>query len=162
MRSGARRCGAGRRRSRRNAPGRGTHGLSCVRSGTVSLATAPEPGSKCEAKQLDDNAIATPNLWGKMGVFSGTLYQREQDGKTVYSTRKLPGSSVYLKFTVATPPGEPAHSGLGRIGKTRLTSTQRSSRPQQETGSKMRGMRASPSRRASMRARAEGRAGVMQ
>ncbi len=53
----------------------------CVRDGTVSLATAPEPGSECFAKQLDDNAAALPNLWGAMGVVHGSLYQREQDGK---------------------------------------------------------------------------------
>lgn len=88
----------------------------CVRDGTVSLATAPEPGSQCEAREIDDNAVQTPNLWGDMGVFSGTLYEREQDGELVYSTRKLPGSRVYLKFTVTTPPGEPAHAGLGSVG----------------------------------------------
>ena len=63
----------------------------CVRSGTVSLSTAPEPGSKCEAKKIDDDAASVPNLWGSMGVFSGTLYQREQDGQLVYGTRKLAG-----------------------------------------------------------------------
>ena len=92
----------------------------CVRNGTVSLSTAPEPGSKCEAKQVEDDAAKVPNLWGSMGVFSGTLYQREQDGQMVYGTRKLPGSTVYLKFTVETPPGEPAHPGLGKVGKPRL------------------------------------------
>ncbi len=92
----------------------------CVREGTVSLATAPEPGSKCEAKEIDDNAVQTPNLWGEMGVFSGTLYEREQDGKLVYSTRKLPGSRVYLRFTVETPPGEPAHEGLGKVEAPKL------------------------------------------
>lgn len=92
----------------------------CVRSGTVSLSTAPEPGSKCEARQVEDDPGRAPNLWGSMGVFSGTLYQREQDGVMVYGTRKLPGSTVYLKFTVATPPGEPAHPGLGKVGKPRL------------------------------------------
>lgn len=92
----------------------------CVRDGTVSLATAPEPGSKCVAKHIDDNAVQTPNLWGRMGVFSGTLYEREQDGELVYSTRKLPGSRVYLKFTVHTPPGEQAHAGLGVVGKPQL------------------------------------------
>lgn len=92
----------------------------CVRDGTVSLATAPEPGSRCQAKEIDDNAVQTPNLWGRMGIFSGTLYEREQDGQLVYSTRNLPGSRVYLKFTVATPPGEPAHPGLGKVGKPRL------------------------------------------
>ena len=92
----------------------------CVRDATVSLATAPEPGSRCVAMQIDDNAVQTPNLWGDMGVFSGTLYEREQDGALVYSTRNLPGSRVYLKFTVTTPPGEPAHAGLGKVGKPQL------------------------------------------
>jgi Transglycosylase SLT domain len=92
----------------------------CVRDGTVSLATAPEPGSKCEAKQIDDNAVQTPNLWGEMGVFSGALYEREQNGKLVYSTRNLPGSRVYLRFTVQTPPGEPAHEGLGKVEAPKL------------------------------------------
>lgn len=92
----------------------------CLRERTVSLSTAPEPGSKCEAKEIPDDAVQTPNLWGEMGVFSGTLYEREQDGKLVYGTRNLPGSRVYLKFTVATPPGEPAHEGLGTVGKPQL------------------------------------------
>ena len=92
----------------------------CVRDRTVSLATAPEPGSHCTARQLDDDAALLPNLWGSMGVVHGTLYQREQDGKTVYSTRNLPGSTKVLAFTVATPPGSPAHSGLGKVGKAQL------------------------------------------
>ena len=92
----------------------------CVRNGTVSLSTAPEPGSKCEPKQIDDNAVQAPNLWGEMGVFSGTLYEREQDGKLVYGTRNLPGSRVYLRFTAATPAGEPAHEGLGKVDAPKL------------------------------------------
>lgn len=92
----------------------------CIRDGTVSLATAPEPGSECFTKELDDNAAALPNLWGSMGVFHGTLYQREQDGKLVYSTRNLPGSTPVLGFTVATPAGSPAHAGLGKVGAPRM------------------------------------------
>lgn len=92
----------------------------CVRDGTVSMATAPEPGSRCQPHEVDDNAVQAPNLWGNFGVFSGTLYEREQDGTTVYSTRNLPGSRPYLRFTVNTPPGEPAHAGLGRVGKPQL------------------------------------------
>jgi hypothetical protein len=92
----------------------------CLRDGTVSLATAPEPGSSCTAQTLDDNAAVLPNLWGALGVFHGTLYQREQDGKTVYSTRNLPGSTPVLQFTVATPASSPAHAGLGKIGKPDL------------------------------------------
>ena len=92
----------------------------CVRDGTVSLATAPEPGSQCFAKELDDNAAALPNLWGAMGVFQGTLYQRTLDGKIVYSTRNLPGSTRVLGFTVTTPLGSPAHAGLGKVGAPRM------------------------------------------
>ncbi|MEO6263895.1 MAG: lytic transglycosylase domain-containing protein [Luteimonas sp.] len=92
----------------------------CVRDGTVSLATAPEPGSRCVAKQIEDNAARLPNLWGNLGVVQGTLYQREQDGRTVYSTRNLPGSTKVLAFTVRTPPGSPAHTGLGTVGKPQL------------------------------------------
>jgi hypothetical protein len=92
----------------------------CVRDGTVSLATAPEPGSQCFARELDDNAAALPNLWGAMGVFQGTLYQRMQDGRIVYSTRNLPGSTRVLGFSVATPAGSPAHVGLGKVGAPRM------------------------------------------
>jgi len=92
----------------------------CVRSGSVSLATAPEPGSRCVAEQIDDNAVAVPNLWGNLGLVHGTLYQREQDGRTVYSTRNLRGSTPFLAFTVRTPPGSPAHVGLGNVGKPQL------------------------------------------
>jgi len=92
----------------------------CVRDGTVSLATAPEPGSQCYAKTLDDNAARLPNLWGELGLVHGTLYQREQDGHTVYGTRNLPGSTPVLAFTVATPRGSPAHAGLGKVGAPRM------------------------------------------
>ncbi|WP_460758759.1 lytic transglycosylase domain-containing protein [Lysobacter fragariae] len=92
----------------------------CVRHGTVSLATAPEPGSRCTAMHVDDDAVKVPNLWGSLGVVTGSLYERQQDGRTVYSTRNLPGSVKVLSFTVETPPGEPAHAGLGNVGKPRL------------------------------------------
>ena len=89
----------------------------CVQKGTVSLATAPEPGSKCTAQTFDDNAAKIPNLWGANGKQSGVLYQRQQDGKTVYSTRNLSNSTPVLAYTVTPPPGAFAHSGLGKVGK---------------------------------------------
>lgn len=92
----------------------------CLRDGTVSLATAPEPGSQCIAKMLDDNAAALPNLWGALGVFHGALYRREQDGKVVYSTRNLPGSTKLQEFTIATPASSPAHAGIGKLGAPQL------------------------------------------
>lgn len=91
----------------------------CVQGGTVSLSTAPEPGSRCEARDVPDDAVKLPNLWGALGLVEGTLYEREQDGRMVYGTRKLPGSRRVLAFTVQTPPGEPAHEGLGRVGTPR-------------------------------------------
>jgi hypothetical protein len=87
----------------------------CVQGGTTSLATAPEPGSRCTAVTYADDAAKLPNLWGGNGRRSGTLYAREQDGRTVYSTRELPGSTPVLAFSV-TPPDSPAHAGLGAIG----------------------------------------------
>ena len=93
----------------------------CIQHGTVSLATAPEPGSKCKAQTVDDNAAKLPNLWGINGTQKGVLYERQQDGVTVYSTRNLPGSTPVLAFTVTPPPGAPANAGLGHIGQPRIT-----------------------------------------
>ncbi|HTA66337.1 MAG TPA: lytic transglycosylase domain-containing protein [Xanthomonadaceae bacterium] len=92
----------------------------CLRDGTVSLATAPEPGSKCEPKQVDDNAAKLPNLWGVNGTQSGAIYEREQDGVTVYSTRNLPGSTRLMAFTVTPPPDSTAHPGLGALGAPQI------------------------------------------
>ena len=92
----------------------------CVLDGNVSLSTAPEPGSRCTAIEVDDNDPVAPNLWGSLGEFSGTLYKRVQDGRTVYGTRALPGSEEVLAFSVKTPPAATAHPGLGRIGAPRL------------------------------------------
>ena len=92
----------------------------CVRGDSVSLATAPEPGSRCRAREVPDDAATLPNLWGNLGVVQGSLYERQQDGRTVYSTRELPGSTRVFGFTVRTPPGSPAHVGLGEVGAPRL------------------------------------------
>lgn len=92
----------------------------CVRDGSVSLSTAPEPGSRCVAKHFEDNPAKVPNLWGELGTVKGTLYERQQDGRTVYGTRKLPGSTPVLAFTAETPKASPAHVGLGVVGKPRL------------------------------------------
>ncbi len=91
----------------------------CTRDGTVSLATAPEPGSRCKGITYDANAAKLPDLWGVPGAQRGVLWQREQDGKTVYSTRELPGSVRVLAFSVPAPPGSPAHTGLGNLGPPR-------------------------------------------
>ncbi|WP_146907484.1 lytic transglycosylase domain-containing protein [Arenimonas daejeonensis] len=91
----------------------------CTRDGTVSLATAPEPGSRCQAITYDANAARLPDLWGVPGAQRGVLYQRQQDGRTVYSTRELPGSTRVLAFAVPAPPGSPAHAGLADPGPPR-------------------------------------------
>ncbi|MBS0575679.1 MAG: lytic transglycosylase domain-containing protein [Proteobacteria bacterium] len=88
----------------------------CLRDGSVSLSTAPEPGSQCVARQVADDAARLPNLWGVDGTRSGVIYARQQDGTTVYGTRELPGSTPLMAFTVTPPHGSPAHAGLGRIG----------------------------------------------
>ena len=92
----------------------------CTQHGTVSLATAPEPGSRCKAQTIDDNTAKLPNLWGINGTQKGMLYERQQGGQAVYSTRKLPGSIPVLAFSVTPPPGAPAHAGLGHLGKPRI------------------------------------------
>jgi hypothetical protein len=92
----------------------------CLRDGSVSLSTAPEPGSRCTALEIDDASARQPNPWGAVGLVRGKLYRREQDGRTVYGTRELPGSIEVLAFTVKTPAGAPAQRGVGRLGPPRL------------------------------------------
>ncbi len=92
----------------------------CMRDGTVSLSTAPEPGSKCESKQVADDAAKLPNLWGINGTRSGAIYERMQDGVMVYGTRELPGSTRLMAFTVTPPPDSSAHAGLGQLGKPQI------------------------------------------
>ena len=90
----------------------------CERDGTTSWATAPEPGSRCVMHSVDDNS----------NLMRGVVYQRMQDGRTVYSTRNLPGSlpanaygSTPLPELSLPPVLEvvPPHVGLGYVGKPR-------------------------------------------
>ena len=91
----------------------------CERDGVTSYATAPEPGSRCISYVVDDNS----------NLMRGIVYQRMQDGRTVYSTRNLPGSIPTNAFVSTTLPElsmpppvlevVPPHTGLGRIGKPR-------------------------------------------
>jgi hypothetical protein len=92
----------------------------CTRGGTVSLSSAPEPGSRCTGITYDANSAKVPDLWQVPGEQRGVLYQRQQDGLTVYGTRKLPGSTPVLDFSVAAPPDSPAHAGLGDLGPPQL------------------------------------------
>ncbi len=91
----------------------------CWRDGSISLSTAPEPGSHCKPEQVADDAAKLPDLWGMNGAQSGVLYERQQGGVTVYGTRELPGSTRLFAFTVVPPAGSPAHAGLGTVGEPR-------------------------------------------
>ncbi|HSR64615.1 MAG TPA: lytic transglycosylase domain-containing protein [Xanthomonadaceae bacterium] len=92
----------------------------CLRDGTLSLATVPEPGSRCVAKQARANR-RQPNYWGSLGPVRGPMYRRVTGGATAYSTRAMPGwSEVQSVVALSVPADLPAHAGLGRLGTPRL------------------------------------------
>jgi hypothetical protein len=92
---------------------------SCLRDDRLSLATAPEPGSRCVARQVRPGRI--PNFWGSLGPVRGNIYARRLGGRMVYSTRPMPGwSEVAAPRLLKAPPGSYAHSGLGQLGAPRL------------------------------------------
>ena len=92
----------------------------CLRDGTLSLATVPEPGSRCVAKQAHANR-REPNFWGSLGPVRGPLYQRRIGNAVAYSTRALPGwREVWSVVSLKAPADSPAHDGLGRLGRPRL------------------------------------------
>jgi len=92
---------------------------TCLRNDRLSLATAPEPGSRCVARQVHAGKI--PNFWGSLGPVRGNVYARSVGGRMVYSTRPMPGwSEVAAPRLLKAPPGSYAHVGLGELGKPRL------------------------------------------
>src|SRR4249919_1166732 len=92
---------------------------TCLRNDRLSLATAPEPGSRCVARQV--HAGKTPNFWGSLGPVRGNVYSRNVGGRIVYSTRPMPGwTEVAAPRLLKAPPGSYAHVGLGELGKPRL------------------------------------------
>lgn len=94
---------------------------SCMREDRLSLATAPEPGSRCVAKQVHDRAARQPNLWGNLGPVRGNVYQRRLGSRIVYSTREMPGwTEVQSVVSIRPPPDSTAHFGLGTVGRPRL------------------------------------------
>ena len=105
----------------------------CVRDGTVSLATAPEPGSRCVAKHIDDNVVKLPNLWGagrRQRHAVRAPAGRQDRLQHAQAARFGEGAG----FTVATPPGEPAHMrAWARIGRPQLDRFPRSSVPRQRS-----------------------------
>jgi hypothetical protein len=93
----------------------------CLRDETLSLATAPEPGSRCVPRRVDDRKAKEPNFWGNLGPVRGPLYQRRLHGRMVYSTRNMPGWSEVWSVVSLKPPSQlPAHAGLGHLGSPRL------------------------------------------
>ena len=92
---------------------------SCLRDNRLSLATAPEPGSRCTARQV--RAGRVPNFWGSLGPVRGNIYARRLGGRMVYSTRPIPGwSEVAAPRLLKAPPGSYAHVGMGELGSPRL------------------------------------------
>jgi hypothetical protein len=105
------------------AAGADTRALSrCVCEGAVSLASTPKLGARCVARQIDYEAAKAPKLSRAVGVVNGTLYEHQQGGKTLFSTRRVPGSvKVFSCAVVGTAPGEPAGSaGFGHVAALRL------------------------------------------
>src|SRR6478609_6674898 len=92
----------------------------CLRDNRLSLATVPEPGSRCKPKQVYANR-RLPNYWGSLGPIRGPMYQRRTGGPPAYSTRALPGwTEVRSVVALGVPADLPAHFGLGQIGAPRL------------------------------------------
>ena len=92
---------------------------SCLRDNRMSLATAPEPGSRCTARSVRPGRV--PNFWGSLGPVRGNIYARRVGGRMVYSTRPIPGwAEVQAPRLLKAPPGSYAHLGLGHIGAPRL------------------------------------------
>jgi hypothetical protein len=92
----------------------------CLRDGRLSLATVPEPGSRCVAKTPHANR-RQPNFWGSLGPVRGPLYRRQVNGQTAYSTRAMPGwAEVWAVVAIPIPHDSPAHLGLGHLGPPRL------------------------------------------
>lgn len=92
----------------------------CLRDNRLSLATVPEPGSRCKPRQVHANR-KQPNYWGSLGPVRSPMYQRRVGGAVAYSTRALPGwTEVHSVVALGVPADLPAHIGLGRLGAPRL------------------------------------------
>jgi hypothetical protein len=93
----------------------------CLRDERLSLSTAPEPGSRCKAKRVNDRKAKVPNFWGDLGPVRGNVYARRINGRMVYSTRASPGwKEVAEPVRLRAPRDSWAHEGLGVFGKPRL------------------------------------------
>ena len=93
----------------------------CLRDDRLSLSTAPEPGSRCKPKRVNDRKAKVPNCWGVQGPVRGNLYTTRINGKAVYSTRAIKGwKEVAEPVKIRAPRSSWAHSGLWEIGAPRL------------------------------------------
>jgi soluble lytic murein transglycosylase-like protein len=93
----------------------------CLRNDRLSLSTAPEPGSRCKARRVNDRKAKVPNFWGDLGPVRGNLYQTRIGGRLVYSTRAIPGwKEVAEPVKIRAPRSSWAHEGLGEMGAPRL------------------------------------------
>jgi hypothetical protein len=94
---------------------------TCLRDDRLSFATAPEPGSRCKAKQVSAGRSRHPNFWGSLGPVRGNVYQHRVGGRMVYSTRAIPGwTEVQSVVALKPPPDSSVHLGLGHLGAPRL------------------------------------------
>jgi hypothetical protein len=94
---------------------------TCLRDDRLSFATAPEPGSRCKARQVTAGKSKHPDFWGSLGPVRGNVYQRRLNGRLVYSTRPMPGwTEVQSVAALKPPPGSYVHLGLGQLGAARL------------------------------------------
>ena len=93
----------------------------CLRNNRLSLSTAPEPGSKCKPRRVNDRKAKVKNFWGDLGPVRSNLYTTRIDGKAVYSTRAIPGwKEVAEPVKVRAPRDSWAHEGFGEVGAPRL------------------------------------------
>jgi hypothetical protein len=93
----------------------------CMRDEVLSLATAPEPGSRCVPRQINDRKAKVANYWGDLGPVRGPHYQRRIGGRMVISTRAMAGWTEVESVVSLTPPRDSwAHAGLGAVGRPRL------------------------------------------
>ena len=93
----------------------------CLRDHRLSLSTAPEPGSRCKPKRVNDRKAKVKNFWGDQGPVRGNIYARQINGVMVYSTRNIPGwKEVAEPYRLHAPRDSWAHVGLGELGAPRL------------------------------------------
>jgi hypothetical protein len=93
----------------------------CMRDNTLSLATAPEPGSRCVPKRVNDRRARVKNFWGDLGPVRAPHYQRRINGQMVISTRPMPGwTEVGAVVSLKAPRSSWAHYGMGGVGKPKI------------------------------------------